>query len=107
MDPVAYPAEQLAALYFRRWRIELEFRDLKTTLGRESLRCTSPGRGAQELEMGLIASTKTTPCSTILATATKKSLIEHAIAKIEALSKRHSALSPTRYPGGRGPGGEF
>lgn len=55
VDPVAYPAEELAALYFRRWRIELWFRDLKTTLGMESLRCKSPELVHKELEMGLIA----------------------------------------------------
>ena len=31
-DPVEYPAAELAGLYGKRWNIELEFRDLKTSL---------------------------------------------------------------------------
>ena len=32
LDPLLYPAEQLIALYARRWRLELCLRDLKTTM---------------------------------------------------------------------------
>ena len=32
-DPVAYPADQIAALYAKRWQIEVCFRSLKRTLG--------------------------------------------------------------------------
>ena len=42
LDPVAYPAEELARLYLRRWHIELWFRDIKTSMGMEVLRCQSP-----------------------------------------------------------------
>jgi hypothetical protein len=55
LDAQAYPAEELARLYARRWRIELWFRDLKTSMGMEVLRCKSPGMVHKELEMFFIA----------------------------------------------------
>ncbi len=55
VDPVAYPAEALAWLYARRWQIELWFRDLKTSMGMEALRCKSPQMAHKELEMFFIA----------------------------------------------------
>ena len=55
LDPQAYPAEELARLYVRRWRIELWFRDIKTSMGMEVLRCKSPKMLHKELEMFLIA----------------------------------------------------
>jgi hypothetical protein len=55
LDAQAYPAEELARLSARRWRIELWFRDLKTSMGMEGLRCKSPGLAHKELEMFFIA----------------------------------------------------
>jgi len=55
LDPQAYPAEELARLYVRRWRIELWFRDIKTSMGMETLRCKSPQMAHKELEMFFIA----------------------------------------------------
>ncbi len=55
LDPVAYPAAELAQLYARRWRIELWFRDIKTSMGMENLRCLSPQMVHKELEMFFIA----------------------------------------------------
>lgn len=55
LDPVAYPAHELAALYARRWRLELCLRDLKTTLGMEQLRCKSPDMAEKELLAYLVA----------------------------------------------------
>jgi len=55
LDPQLYPAEQLAALYARRWRLELCLRDLKTTLGMEQLRCKSPEMAEKELLAYLVA----------------------------------------------------
>ena len=54
LDPQLYPAEQLIALYARRWRLELCLRDLKTTMGMEQLRCQSPEMAEKELLMYLI-----------------------------------------------------
>ena len=55
LDPQAYPAEELARLYARRWRIELWFRDIKTSMSMEALRCKSPKMLHKELEMFFIA----------------------------------------------------
>jgi len=54
-DPELYPAREVALLYVRRWKIELWFRDIKTSMGMEVLRCKSPGMVHKELEMFLIA----------------------------------------------------
>jgi hypothetical protein len=55
LDPKRYPHEELAALYARRWQIELCFDDLKTTLGLETLRAKSPASVQRELFLRLIA----------------------------------------------------
>lgn len=55
LDPGLYPAEQIIALYARRWSLELCFRDLKTTMGMERLRCQSPAMAQKELLTYLIA----------------------------------------------------
>ncbi|HTV63143.1 MAG TPA: IS4 family transposase [Verrucomicrobiae bacterium] len=55
LDLERYPAEQLALLYARRWQIELWFRDLKTSMGMDVLRCQSPKMIHKELEMFFIA----------------------------------------------------
>lgn len=54
-DEQAYPASELAELYLRRWRIELWWRHLKTSMGMEVLRCQSPAMVHKELEMYLLA----------------------------------------------------
>src|SRR5208283_645644 len=55
LDPIEFPAAELAQLYARRWRIELWFRDIKTSMGMERLRCLSPKMVHKELEMFFIA----------------------------------------------------
>ena len=55
LDAQKYPAQDIAQLYARRWKIELWFRDLKTSMGMEVLRCKSPGMLHKELEMFFIA----------------------------------------------------
>ena len=55
IDARQYPAQDIAELYARRWQIELWFRDIKTSLGMEVLRCQSPQMLHKELEMFFIA----------------------------------------------------
>jgi hypothetical protein len=55
LDPKDYPAQDLIALYARRWRLELCLRDLKTTMGMEQLRCKSPNMAEKELLAYLVA----------------------------------------------------
>jgi hypothetical protein len=51
LDPVAYPASDLAELYLGRWHIELNFRHLKTTMGLEVLHCKSVAGVLKEMYM--------------------------------------------------------
>jgi len=55
LDPALYPAEELAARYGRRWRLELGLRDVKITMGMELLRCQSPAMACKEVLAYLIA----------------------------------------------------
>jgi hypothetical protein len=49
LDPLAYPAKDIAALYLRRWRLEICFRDIKATMRMEQLRCQTPSMARKEL----------------------------------------------------------
>ena len=49
------PASGLADLYFRRWRIELHFKEIKIHLKMDVLRCLSPHMVERELRMHFIA----------------------------------------------------
>ena len=55
LDPVAYPAKQLIALYARRWDLELALRHVKTTMGMEHLRCKTPDMAEKEVLAYLVA----------------------------------------------------
>lgn len=55
LDPELYPGEDLAELYFQRWSVELHFREIKTLLGMDVLRCLSPKMILKELAMHRIA----------------------------------------------------
>jgi hypothetical protein len=55
LDSKTYPLEDLAELYFRRWSVELHFREIKTLLGMDVLRCLSPKMIVKELLMHRIA----------------------------------------------------
>lgn len=54
-DPKTYPANEIAALYRRRWAIELYFRDIKIAMGVDILRCKTPQMIEKELWMHVIA----------------------------------------------------
>ena len=55
LDAPTYSAEELGRLYFRRWAVELSFRDLKTTLGLDVLRCQTPALVRKEIVMHALA----------------------------------------------------
>ncbi len=55
LDPSDYPVAELAELYLRRWEVELNFDDLKTTMGMDELRCRTPDMVRKELIMYFIA----------------------------------------------------
>ena len=51
LDSAKYPPGALAALYFRRWAMELTLRNLKTTLQMEHLSCKNPKNLQREIRM--------------------------------------------------------
>jgi DDE family transposase len=55
LDCRAYPADELATLYRRRWLVELDLRILKCTLKLDVLRCKTPEMARKELRTGLLA----------------------------------------------------
>jgi len=55
LDPIRYPAEELAQLYFDRWRVEVNLRHLKQTLHLDVLRCKTVDGIRKELCMIALA----------------------------------------------------
>ena len=55
LDPVLYPPKEIAQAYRLRWREEMCFDDLKTTLHMAHLKCLTPPMVKKELCMFLIA----------------------------------------------------
>jgi hypothetical protein len=53
--PKETPKGMLKALYWRRWNVELDIRNIKTTLGMEQLRCRTPEMARKELWVYLLA----------------------------------------------------
>jgi hypothetical protein len=54
-DSSRYGAVELADLYRQRWDVELFFRDIKTTMGMDVLRCRTPDLVRKEILMHFIA----------------------------------------------------
>jgi len=54
-DPKTHSPATIAALYLRRWEVELFFDDIKTSQNMDTLRCQSPDMVARELLMHMIA----------------------------------------------------
>jgi len=54
LDSVKYPAELISALYWERWQIELNFRDIKTTLGMDVLKSKTPDMVEKEILMFIV-----------------------------------------------------
>ena len=54
-DSTRYSAAELADLYRQRWDVELFFRDIKTTMGMDVLRCRTPDLVKKEILMHFIA----------------------------------------------------
>ena len=50
-DPQRYSAEELVQLYAKRWQVEVQFRDLKTTLGLKKLSAKTAAGVRKELLM--------------------------------------------------------
>jgi hypothetical protein len=55
LDPACVPLSALANLYGQRWQIELHFREIKTLLGLDVLRCLTPAMVRKEIALHRIA----------------------------------------------------
>lgn len=55
LDSTLYPASAIAELYFRRWDVELFFKDIKETMGMGILRCKTAEMIKNEITMFFIA----------------------------------------------------
>lgn len=55
LDAAQYSAKELAEVYFKRWDVELFFRDIKTTMKMDILRCLTPEMVRKEILMHFIA----------------------------------------------------
>ncbi len=53
--PQQVPKAALKSLFKDRWHVELDLRNLKTTLGLEALSCKTPGMTVKELWIYLLA----------------------------------------------------
>lgn len=54
-DAQTYTSAELADLYLQRWNVELFFRDIKTTMGMDILKCKTPEMVHKEIIMHFIA----------------------------------------------------
>jgi hypothetical protein len=97
LDPKLYSAEELIALYARRWRLELCLRDLKTTMGMEQLRCRTPEMAEKELLVYLIAY-NIVRCIMAEAVATHQADLERVSFKgtVDALRRYGAAMDQAR-----------
>ncbi len=55
LDPAAFGKEEVAALFFRRWNIELDLRAIKVEMPMEVLRCQSPEMVEKEVWAHVLA----------------------------------------------------
>lgn len=54
-DVSSYPTEEIALLYAERWKIEVKFRDIKTTMGLEALRVKTPAMAKKTIKLMQVA----------------------------------------------------
>ncbi len=55
LDQDRYPKDEIAEMYFKRWDVELFFRDIKSTMGFDVLRCQAPEMIRKEILIYFIA----------------------------------------------------
>jgi hypothetical protein len=99
LDPQAWPPAQLLALYTRRWRVEMNFDDLKTTLGAAHLRCQTPALIERELLLHAIGYQLV--CRLMLEAATLLDVpleSQSFTGTLSSLRAWQSTLTPARHP---------
>jgi len=104
LNPVCYSADQIIALYARRWRIETLFRDVKVTLSADVLRSQSPDGIRKEIAARLTA---LNVVRTLMLEAAAEAQIEdplrisfaHAVRAILSFSSALGHAPPASVPG--------
>lgn len=97
LDAKKYSARKIADLYFQRWNVELYFRDIKTSMGMDILRCKTPDMVRKEILMYFIAY-NSIRCL-MLEAAVKKSVDSQRIsfkASLQALRQWEPHLNQTK-----------
>lgn len=94
LDPMAYSADALAALYQSRWQVETNLRHLKTTLGMDILHCKTVDGVMKELWMFVLVYNLVR--LVMLEAAHRQHVAPHRISFVDAL--RWLAFAPTRQP---------
>ncbi len=97
LDPQRYPAQEIIALYARRWRLEICLRDLKTTMAMEQLRCQTPDMAEKEL-LAYLVTHNLIRCVIAQAVATYQVELERVSFKgsVDALRQYSQAISQAR-----------
>jgi hypothetical protein len=95
LDPILYPAREIAEAYRLRWREEMCFDDLKTTLHMAHLKCLSPEMVQKELCFFLLAH-NFLRCLMVQAAAQAQIKIEQISFKGTLDGFRHAAIAMTQ-----------
>ena len=100
LDAEKYSKEDLAALFFQRWQVELRLRDIKAVLGMDYLRTTTPERIRKELWMYLAGYNL---IRTLMYNAAQKAKVPVARISFQGCRQRLLALAargcpPRRFP---------
>ena len=96
LDPERYPAPALAELYRQRWRIEVNFRHLKTTMKMEVLRCRTVEGVIKELLMFALAYNLVR--RVMLEAAERQRVTVERISFVDALRWLRTARPGTKLP---------
>lgn len=101
LDPEDTPKSVLKALYRQRWNVEVDLRNIKTTLGMEQLRCKTPEMALKELWVYLLAYNLIRLLmaqATLLADQIPRQLSSSTPYRFGSLGSRAVALPTMPYP---------
>ena len=102
LDAERYPAEEIVALYCRRWKIETLFEELKVTLSADVLRSKTPEGVRKEMAARIL--TLNVVRTIILASAIKAGVnperisFVHAVRAVVAFSPEMATAAPWKLP---------
>ncbi len=89
-DPVAYPVADLVALYGLRWQVEVDYRQIKTTMDMDEFTAQTPDMFRKELAAGLL--TYNLICATLVQAAQRAHLAPNRLSFQRGLRRVRDAL---------------